>query len=140
MQLEISNVMHKVIFNKYNKALIGSLPRVSFPGKIIVVLNAHQADEAVEMLLRQPIVGIDTETRPSFKKGVLHKVALLQASTPEVCFLFRLNLTGLTPSIIRFLEDKKVVKVGLSLHDDLLMLHKIGNFNPGLFVDLFKFL
>ena len=128
--------MNKVIFNKYNKSLIGTLPRVSFPGKVVVILTAHQADQAVEMLLCQPVVGIDTETRPSFKKGVNHKVSLLQVSTPDVCFLFRLNLTGLTPSIIRFLEDKTVLKVGLSLHDDLLMLHKIGIFTPGLFVDL----
>lgn len=130
--------MNKVIYNRYNKSLIGSLPRVSFPGKIVVILNARQAEEAVNFLLQQPILGIDTETRPAFKKGVNHKVALMQVSTPDICFLFRLNIIGLTPSLLRFLEDKTVTKVGISLHDDMLMLHKIGAFTPGNFVDLQK--
>lgn len=130
--------MNKVIYNRYNKSLIGSLPRASFPGKIVVILNARQAEEAVNFLLQQPILGIDTETRPAFKKGVNHKVALMQVSTPDICFLFRLNIIGLTPSLLRFLEDKTVTKVGISLHDDMLMLHKIGAFTPGNFVDLQK--
>lgn len=63
-------------------------------------------------------------------------MALLQVSTHEVCFLFRLNLIGMSPAVIRLLEDKTVPKIGLSLHDDLMMLGKRGDFNRGYFIDL----
>ena len=128
--------MKKIIYNKYPKALIGNLPSVLFPGRIVVVLSAAEAERAVDFLLTQPILGIDTETRPSFKKGVHYKVSLLQVSTHEVCFLFRLKHTGMTPAIIRLLEDTTVPKVGLSLHDDMMMLHQVSAFKPGLFIDL----
>ena len=42
----------------------------------------------------------------------------------------------MTDSIIRLLENKDVVKVGVSLNDDLRLLHKNGEFEPGSFIDL----
>ncbi|MBO5611812.1 MAG: 3'-5' exonuclease domain-containing protein 2 [Prevotella sp.] len=128
--------MTKIIYNHINKNWISKYPIVKFSGRIVVVLNAQEADKAVSFLLSQPLLGIDTETRPSFKKGKQNNVALLQVSTPEVCFLFRLNIIGMTDSIIRLLENKDVVKVGVSLNDDLRLLHKNGEFEPGSFIDL----
>ena len=63
-------------------------------------------------------------------------VSLLQVSNNEICFLFRLNHTGMTPAIIRLLEDKRVMKVGVSLHDDIISLMRRKKFTPGLFFDL----
>ncbi len=128
--------MMKTIYNKFDKAKIAALPRVLFKGRIVVVLTERDADKAVRYLLSQPILGIDTETRPSFKKGETHQVALLQVSSYDVCFLFRLNQLGMSPSVKRLLEDKQVPKIGLSLRDDLLSLHKLGDFNAGYFIDL----
>lgn len=128
--------MAKIIYNHINKNWISKYPIVKFSGRIVVVLNAQEADKAVSFLLSQSLLGIDTETRPSFKKGKQNNVALLQVSTPEVCFLFRLNIIGMTDSIIRLLENKDVVKVGVSLNDDLRLLHKNGEFEPGSFIDL----
>lgn len=128
--------MKKTLYNKYNKKLIPSLPTVSFNGRIIVILTAGETEKAVDYLLSRPILGVDTETRPSFKKGFQYKVSLLQVSTEDTCFLFRLNHTGMTPAIIRFLEDKTVPKIGLSWHDDLNGLHKLADFTPGRFIDL----
>ena len=126
----------KTIYNKYDKHLIPSLPRAIFPGRIHVILSKSEADRAVDFLLQQPILGFDTETRPSFKRGKMYKVSLLQVATPDICFLFRLNHTGLTPGIIRLLEDKEVLKVGLSWHDDVNSLHHLGEFQLGSFVDI----
>ena len=128
--------MRKLLYNKFDKKQIAQLPRVTFGGRIVVVLSEHEAEKAVSYLLSCDILGVDTETRPSFKKGKMHEVALLQVSSRDVCFLFRLNLIGLTPAIIRLLEDTTVPKVGLSLHDDMFMLHRRAAFVPGWFVDL----
>lgn len=128
--------MKKQIYQKFDKRLISSLPRVVFEGRIHVILSRAQAEKAVSYLLTQPILGLDTETRPSFSKGASHKVALLQVATRDACFLFRLNIIGLTPAILRLLEDTTVPKIGLSWHDDLNSLHGIGQFTPGLFIDI----
>lgn len=134
--INFAGQMKKTIYNKFDKAKIGSLPRVLFGGRIVVVCTEREAEKAVNYLMSQEILGVDTETRPSFKKGAMHAVALLQVSSHEVCFLFRLNLLGLSPSIIRLLEDTKVPKIGLSLRDDLNSLHKLGDFQSGYFIDL----
>jgi len=128
--------MLKTIYNKYDKSLISSLPVAQFQGKIIVILTKGEAERAVRYLLSQPILGFDTETRPSFKKGHQHKVSLLQVSTPEICFLFRLNYTGLTDALVQLLEDDTVLKIGLSWHDDINALHKLKEFKAGHFVDI----
>ncbi len=126
----------KTIFKKYDKHAIMNLPRVTFQGEIKVVDTLAQVDEAVDYLLAQEILGVDTETRPSFKRGVSYEVGLLQVSSNEVCYLFRLNCIGMPPAIIRLLTDTKVPKVGLSWHDDLRMLHRRTKFEPGLFLDI----
>lgn len=128
--------MRKIIYNKFDKKSIAQLPTVTFPGKTVVVMSESEAEKAVHFLLSQDILGVDTETRPSFKKGESHMVSLLQVSTSDVCFLFRLNHIGITPAILRLLENKAVPMVGLSLHDDMLSLHKRVAFTPGFFIDL----
>jgi ribonuclease D len=128
--------MLKTIYNKYEKSLISSLPVAQFQGRIIVVLTPGETEKAVRFLLTQSILGFDTETRPSFKRGNQHKVSLLQVSTPHICFLFRLNHTGLTNSLIQLLEDNNVLKIGLSWHDDVNSLQKLRKFNAGTFIEI----
>lgn len=128
--------MRRIIYNKFEKREITALPLLKFPGRIIVILSEGETEKAVNYLLSSDILGVDTETRPSFKRGEMFKVALLQVSNRDTCFLFRLNYTGITPAIKRLLEDTTVLKVGLSWHDDILMLKKRCEFTPGLFLDL----
>ena len=128
--------MKKTLFTKYDKKWISKLPLVTFHGRIVVVVSPHETKRVVDFLLTNPILGMDTETRPSFKKGRQNIVSLLQVATKEMCFLFRLQFTGITPDIVRLLEDETVPKVGLSLHDDIHSLSKRQPFKPGRFIDL----
>ena len=128
--------MKKLIQNKVDKKTIADFPRVIFPGKIVVVLSEVEAERAVDYLLAQPVLGFDTETRPSFKKGVHHKCSLLQVSTADCCFLFRLNYIGLCPAVKRLLEDTTVTKVGLAWSNDAHGLRELGEFEMGTFVDI----
>ncbi len=128
--------MKKIIYNRFNKAWMVDLPRVIYNGKIIVVTSHHEAEKAVDYLLTMPILGVDTETRPSFTKSQHYKCSLLQVATHHNCFLFRLNYLGLSSAIVRFLEDTTVPKVGLSWHDDIHSLQALGPFTPGNFIDL----
>lgn len=126
----------KTIYNKLNKDDIKDLPLASFPGKIITVNSERDADKAVAFLLSTEILGVDTETRPSFKKGQQHKVSLLQVATEDICFLFRLNYIGMVPSVVSLLSNMEVPMIGLSWHDDLSALQKRQEFKPGLFIDI----
>ena len=126
----------RIIKETFDKKEIGALPVASFEGRIIIVQSETESDKAVRYLLSQQILGIDTETRPSFRKGHTHQVALLQVSTVDTCFLFRLNMIGITESIKRLLEDCSVIKVGLSLKDDMHQLSKRADFTPGMFIEL----
>lgn len=119
-----------------DKAAVNEMPVVTFEGKIHLVNTPQQAEHAVNFLKQFPLLGIDTETRPSFSRGQQHKVALLQVSAQEHCFLFRLNLTDLTLPVIYLLENPAITKVGLSLHDDFMMLHRRAPFEPRGIVEL----
>lgn len=125
-----------VIKRSIEKETLKNMPKVSFEGQIHLVQTPQEAEHAADFLRRSPVVGIDSETRPSFTKGRTYKVALLQVSTDEHCFLFRLNLTGLTLPIIQLLETPHVTKVGLSLRDDFMMLHKRAPFQPRAVIEL----
>lgn len=125
-----------VIRKSINKEELKEMPKAVFAGRIYVIQTEAETDKAVKYLLSQPAVGIDSETRPSFTKGQSHKVALLQISSEECCFLFRLNHTGLTPSLIHLLENPKIIKVGLSLRDDFMMLRKRAPFKQQSCVEL----
>jgi ribonuclease D len=109
-----------------------------FKGRIVVVDNERDSDKVVAYLSRCKRLGFDTETRPSFKKGNINGVALIQLSTDDQCFLFRLNGAGFFPSLVQLLSNPDVLKVGLSLRDDFVSMSRRTKFTPQGFVDLQK--
>lgn len=115
---------------------MSELPTCVYPAAITIVDSAAVAHSALRVLAKEKIVGFDTETRPSFKKGQSHKVALMQISTAERCFLFRLNKIGICAELKNFLENPDIIKVGLSVHDDFAVLRRSANLDPQGFVDL----
>jgi ribonuclease D len=119
-----------------NKESIASLPTAAFDGKIIVVHSVEELEYAVDYLSAHPLIGFDTETKPSFARGQIHKVALLQLSTDEICFLIRLNELGLPQILVELLNNKNVKKIGLSLRDDFNALRKRAHIHPDSFIDL----
>lgn len=127
----------KTIFDKYDKEAINGLERALFQGRIEVVQSLYEAERAVNYLLSQPILGFDTETKPQFQRGHTSLVALLQVSSKDMCFLFRLNVLGLPDCIKRLLSDEgETLKIGLSWHDDLCGLRRRGEFHPGTFIEI----
>lgn len=129
----------KTLYTLYDKAKLSELPLVEFAGRIIIVFTEAEARKAVDYLLAQPLLGVDTETRPAFRRGQQYGVSLLQVATHDVCFLFRLNIMGMTPSILRLLSDTSVPKIGLSLKDDIHQLQRRQAFEVGHFIDLQQF-
>lgn len=122
-----------------SKADLAKLPAAEYSGDIFLVDAPEKVEAAVDILKRADVIGFDTETRPSFKRGQSFQVALLQLATRSQCFLFRLNLIGLPDSVKLILEDENILKIGVSLHDDFHNLNKIFSLNPAGFIDLQPF-
>ncbi len=121
---------------KITKEEVNQLPVVVFDGIITLVDDKAHVITAINELYASTIVGIDTETKPSFARGTQHKVSLVQISTLDHCYLFRLNYIGFPPELAQFLSDEKVKKIGLSLRDDLAGLNRLMHFTPQNFVDI----
>ena len=123
---------------KIEKEEVNKLPIVAFPGEVIVVSNTDTLQEAIKYLRRQWFVGVDTETRPSFVKGVHYPTALLQIATEERCYLFQLKQLGFPKELADLFANNRVCKVGLAFHDDLRGLQKLKPFTPANCKDIQK--
>lgn len=115
---------------------IKQLPRKEFNGEIYLIDTNKKLDIALPLLKDKKVLGFDTETRPSFKKGPNNDIALMQLATSEEAFLFRINRIGFPESLKNLSEDDSVLKIGLALKDDLNGLKKFNDFNPSSFIDL----
>lgn len=119
-----------------SKEQLSTMPTVEFPGSIIVLENIPDALKALRYLNSCQAVGFDTETKPNFRKGQTNTVSLIQISTSDQCFLFRINKLGFFQELRDFMESTDVLKIGLSLRDDFHVLHRLASFEPANFVDL----
>lgn len=120
------------------KDQLAALPLMVYPAEITVVDTASLARSALRVLNREKEVGFDTETRPNFRKGSHHKVALMQISTHERCFLFRLNQIGMCNELKDFLANPAITKIGLSVHDDFNAIQRSYEVECQGFVDIQK--
>lgn len=118
------------------KEELGQFPLIYFEGDITIFNNKKGVNDAVKYLSKFPFIGFDTETRPSFKKGQINNVALLQLSTDEKAFLFRLNKFEMPKSLLKLLANPKVKKAGAAIRDDIKTLQVNHFFEPAGFVEL----
>ena len=121
-----------------SKEQIALMEPVSFQGDITLVDTPEGVTRAMADISCHAVIGFDTETRPSFQKGKVYKVALMQLSTVDHCWLIRLNKVGIPPELREFIENPEIQKIGLSVHDDFHVMHRSAEFEPRGFVDLQK--
>lgn len=116
------------------------LEYASFPGKIQVIDSVGaEFNRAIAYLRSQKIIGFDTETRPCFGPNQpRYGVSLLQLSGPGKAYLFRLKSMGMHRRLCNLLSDRRIIKVGAAIHDDIRGLQKLNDFRADGFVDLQK--
>lgn len=107
-----------------------------FKGEIITVEDMKTFNEVFPRLLGEELLGFDTETRPTFKKGRKNKVSLIQLSSATLACLFRINKMGLPDALAELLADPAVIKAGVAVHDDIRFLKGVKKFEPSGFIDL----
>lgn len=115
---------------------VAQLPRIFFEGQIVVINSEDEVKKWLPELLRDRIIGFDTETKPSFRKGESNSISLLQLATKNLALLIRLKSTGFPKELIKFIENPQILKIGAAIHDDLKSMAKIAKFKPNGFIDL----
>jgi ribonuclease D len=115
---------------------MAKLPIRRYSGRVCVVATPRDLEEAQADLRGESVVGLDTETRPAFKKGESHLPALVQAATAHAVYLFQLRRTELHPVLAELLSDPRIVKAGVSLRDDLRALKAVFAFSEKNMLDL----
>jgi ribonuclease D len=117
---------------------INLLPPLQYGGEIVLAASPELIERCLEEIAQSRLVGFDTESKPSFRKGEFNHVALVQVATEEKVYILRILKTGLTESLVRFLSDPGMLKVGIAIDDDLHVLRKRRHFQPAGFADLNK--
>lgn len=110
-----------------------------FKGEIVLIDNLKIFYEVFPRLLGSELLGFDTETRPTFKKGKKNAVSLIQLSTEDLACLFRINKIGIPDELLDLLSDPAVIKAGVAVHDDIRFLKGVRKFSPDGFIDLQNF-
>ena len=128
--------MNSLFPQHIDKVTIQELPITHFEGEVIIVDHPNHVASAIEYLSQHTILGVDTEARPSFKRGVHYPTALVQVATLERCYLFRLTHVGLPQELANIFANPKICKVGLAFKDDINGLRRRRDFKPTNCVDL----
>ncbi|NJN25257.1 MAG: 3'-5' exonuclease domain-containing protein 2 [Cyclobacteriaceae bacterium] len=117
---------------RITKEEINDLPLLKYEGKIVVAADEAQIAKAIKEIEQFELVGFDTETKPTFKRGQFNYVALVQIATPEKVYILRIHQTGVTNAMVKFLENEKILKIGIAIDDDLIAMNKRKkNLKPG---------
>lgn len=115
---------------------INLLPLRAYEGKVQVITETKNLTRVIQEVMKHPVVGFDTETRPSFKKGQSYKVALIQIAIPNKVYLIRTHHTGLTDEFNAIFASRRIVKAGVAIRDDIKALQALKPFEPAAFIDL----
>jgi len=122
--------------SEISKEEVADLDLIQYDGPIKLITNEESFLEEIPHIREQTILGFDTETRPSFKKGVVYPTALIQISALDQAWIIRVSRMGYPPELLDLLTREDILKVGLGLNDDLRRLRADFQFEPGGFLDL----
>ena len=118
------------------KSEINELPLIAWNGNVKILVDIEQMEEAVEILKGELILGFDTETRPSFRKGEYYPPALIQIASEDCVYLFRICKTSTFESLLPILESEKIIKAGIGISDDVKNLNKLAQFSANGFIEI----
>lgn len=122
--------------SEISKEEVADLELIQYEGPIKLIDNPESFQKEIPLIMAESVLGFDTETRPSFKKGVVYPTALIQISSLNQAWLLRVSRMGYPPELLNLLSREEILKVGLGLNDDLRRLRADFKFEPGGFLDL----
>ena len=125
--------------NEFLRAISGEemadLPIRRYEGEVHLVATPEHLERAMEDIRQEGVVGFDTETRPAFRKGEVHLPCLVQVATARAVYLFQLPRMDFSAVVAEFVAAPAIVKVGISVRDDLRQLKQVFPFEESAVLD-----
>jgi ribonuclease D len=118
------------------KEEIARLAIRKYEGTICLVESAQDLEQAMYVIRREQVVGLDTETKPTFHKNQFHLPCLVQIATASAVYLFQLRRMEFSGALADVLENPALIKAGIGLANDFTSLKKVFPFEPHNIVDL----
>jgi len=122
--------------NEISKEEVSALELIQYEGPITMIDSLEAFEQAIDQIALEPVLGFDTETRPSFKKGKVYPTSLVQIASLEQAWIIRVNRIGYPGALLELLSNDTPLKIGLGLQDDLRRLRADFQFEPRGFLDL----
>lgn len=123
-------------YQNFNKEILHTLPLQKYQGVIYVIHNQSDIKKALKVLQKETVLGFDTETRPSFKKGQHYPPALLQLASAKAVYLFPLHTPENLECIVPLLSNPNIIKAGVAINDDIRHLQSLHTFAAKGFIDV----
>jgi len=114
---------------------MAALPVRRYEGEVVLVETARDLDRAWEDLAQETMIGWDTETRPAFRVGEAYLPCLVQAATARAVYLFQLPKMDFSGVLGGLFAAPEIVKVGISVKDDLRQLKRVIPFEEAAVLD-----
>ncbi|BDC98140.1 3'-5' exonuclease [Persicobacter psychrovividus] len=119
-----------------SKEEVNELPLTKYEGEIELITDSESLDEALKEIEEYSVIGFDTETKPTFRRGAKNHIALIQIATEEKVYLIRVQETGVTPALEDLLSNPDIHKIGIALTDDIRGMKEIADILPQGYIDL----
>jgi ribonuclease D len=118
-----------------SREAMAALPVRRYEGEVVVVETPRDLDRAWEDLAQERMIGWDTETRPAFRVGESYLPCLVQAATARAVYLFQLPKMDFSGVLGGLFAAPEIVKVGISVKDDLHKLKQVIPFEEAAVLD-----
>lgn len=128
--------MSSAAIRPFTKDEINALPIRTYEGPVRVVCSTGELEDALATLSGDPLLGFDTEARPSFRRGRSYATSLLQLAGAHEVLLIRLKAVDMLPALLSLLENPAIIKAGVAIGDDMKGLQRLRAFTPAGHVDL----
>jgi ribonuclease D len=125
-----------ILMQVISKEALNELPVRRYEGKVRLITTVPELEQARADLRQETVVGLDTETRPSFRKGEVYLPCLVQAATARAVYLFQLSRVDVIPVLNELLAAPQTVKAGVGLAHDVRQLKEVFPFTVENTVDL----
>ncbi len=117
-------------------ALLEPYGRIGLNKILLVATVAHVAQALAELRLCA-VVGFDTESKPTFRKGeVSDGPHVVQFSTPEKAYIFQLHQRDCHTAVCALIESEAIIKVGFGLSSDYREISRKLGVSPKEVLDL----
>jgi ribonuclease D len=124
--------------DRISRVEMGELPIRRYEGTVQIVAGHPDLQHAMQDILQESVVGFDTETRPAFRPGEHYLPSLVQFATASAVYLLQAQQQDLFDAMREVFSSEKIIKVGVSVTDDIRNLKKLFEFDERSVVDLGK--